>query len=297
MKARTRLIYILFITLTASLATRAQQSGPTKDITFFCTDWGRDVPWDEYCKRVRDAGFDGIETWAPTDIAAQEEMLGAFKKYNLAYIFLCTGSGADFDTFLATYKQRLERAVALHPVLINSHTGKDHFDTAQNEALINLADSISRVHEVPVTHETHRGRFSFAAHITQKYLERLPHLRLALDISHWCNVHESMLNDQPEAVSLALQRTDHIHARVGHPEGPQVNDPRAPEWESVVQRHLEWWDAIVAAHREQGKSLTITTEFGPPDYLPTLPYTRQPVADQWDMNTYMLNLLKTRYEN
>lgn len=283
--------------LTASFVAKAQQSGPVTDITFFCTDWGRKVPWDEYCKRVRDAGFDGIETWAPTDQAAQEEMLNAFKKYNLAYIFLCTGSGADFDTFFASYKKRLEQAVALHPVLINSHTGKDHFDTMQNEALINLADSISRAHQVPVTHETHRGRFSFAAHITQQYLERLPHLRLALDISHWCNVHESMLDDQPEAVSLALQRTDHIHARVGHPEGPQVNDPRAPEWETVVQRHLEWWDAIVAAHREQGKPLTFTMEFGPPDYLPTLPYTRQPVADQWDMNTYMFTLLKTRYEN
>lgn len=283
--------------LTASTASKAQQSGAITGITFFCTDWGRDVPWDEYCKRVRDAGFDGVETWAPTDVAAQEEMLGAFKKYNLAYIFLCTGSGSDFDAFFASYKKHLEQAAALHPKLINSHTGKDYFDRAQNDALIDLADSISRMHGVLVTHETHRGRFSFAAHITQKYLERLPHLRLTLDISHWCNVHESMLDDQPEVVSLALQRTDHIHARVGHPEGPQVNDPRAPEWASVVQRHLEWWDAIVAAHRERGKPLTITMEFGPPNYLPTLPYTRQPVADQWDINQHMLNLLKTRYVN
>lgn len=285
------------IAMGASAQVDAQQSHPGSDISFFCTDWGRDVSWDEFCKRVREAGFDGVETWAPTDGGMQKEMMDAFDKHDLAYIFLCAGSGADFDTYLATYKQRLEQAVTLHPVRINSHTGKDHFTNDQNETLIRVADSISRMYHVPITHETHRGRFSFAAHITREYLERIPYLRLTLDISHWCAVHESMLGDQPEAVSLALQRTDHIHARVGHPEGPQVSDPRAPEWEAVVRAHLEWWDAIVAAHREQGKPLTITTEFGPPDYLQTLPYTRQPVASQWDINKHMLNLLKTRYRN
>lgn len=285
------------IAMGASVHVDAQQSHPGSDITFFCTDWGRDVSWDEFCKRVREAGFDGVETWAPTDGAMEKEMMDAFDKHDLAYIFLCAGSGADFDTYLATYKRRLEQAATLHPIRINSHTGKDYFNNNQNEALIRVADSISRMYQVPITHETHRGRFSFAAHITREYLKRIPYLRLTLDISHWCAVHESMLGDQTEAVSLALQRTDHIHARVGHPEGPQVNDPRAPEWEAVVQTHLEWWDAIVAAHREQGQPLTITTEFGPPDYLQTLPYTRQPVASQWDINKHMLDLLKTRYRN
>ena len=119
---------------------------------------------------------------------------------------------------------------------------------------------------------------------------------MTLDISHWCNVHESLLHDQDETVQLALERTDHIHARIGHPEGPQVNDPRAPEWESAVKRHLDWWDAIVAMKIKKGvNQLTILTEFGPPDYLPTLPYTRQPLADQWDINVYMMQLLRKRY--
>jgi len=278
-------------------STSAQAPRQTPAITYFCTDWGRNVPWDEFCKHVAEAGFDGVETWVPTDSAALQEMMAAFGKHKLSYIFLCSGSGTDFETYLSSYKRGLEKAAVLNPVRINSHTGKDHFSTTQNEALIAAADSISRLTGIPVTHETHRGRFSFAAHITREYLERLPYLRLTLDISHWCAVHESMLGDQPEAVALALQRTEHIHARVGHPEGPQVNDPRAPEWAAIVQQHLAWWDVIVATHREQRKPLTITTEFGPPDYLPTLPYTRQPVADQWDINKHMLNLLKTRYNN
>ncbi|SEK39180.1 sugar phosphate isomerase/epimerase family protein [Parapedobacter koreensis] len=295
MNMRIRFTLLLLIATCVCSAAHAQPH--TAGISYFCTDWGRSVPWDEFCKQVKEAGFDGVETWVPADSTTRKEMKAALTKYDLSYIFLCTGSGPDFDTYLGAYKSGLIQAAALKPVLINSHTGKDHFSFAQNEALIAVADSISRVTGIPLTHETHRGRFSFAAHVTREYLERLPYLQLTLDISHWCTVHESMLDDQPEAVALALQRTGHIHARVGHPEGPQVNDPRAPEWQDIVQRHLAWWDTIAAAHREQHKPLTITTEFGPPDYLPTLPYTRQPLADQWEINKYMLNLLKSRFGN
>jgi hypothetical protein len=31
--------------------------------------------------------------------------------------------------------------------------------------------------------------------------------------------------------------------------------------------------------------------------MPLLPYTRQPVADQWDINHWMKTLLKKRYSN
>jgi hypothetical protein len=105
------------------------------------------------------------------------------------------------------------------------------------------------------------------------------------------------LDDQEETVQLALSRVDHIHARIGHQEGPQVNDPRAPEWANAVKRHLEWWDKIVQLKIQGGvNSITILTEFGPPDYMPTLPYTRQPLGDQWNINVYMMQLLRKRYQ-
>jgi hypothetical protein len=36
-------------------------------------------------------------------------------------------------------------------------------------------------------------------------------------------------------------------------------------------------------------------EFGPVDYMPALPYTRQPLADQWQINKHMVDTLRTRY--
>jgi hypothetical protein len=106
-----------------------------------------------------------------------------------------------------------------------------------------------------------------------------------------------MLHDQTETVNLALQRTDHIHARVGHPEGPQVNDPRAPEWTDILKTHLTWWDKVVEMKAAANQPLTFLTEFGPPDYMPTLPYTRQPLADLWSINVHMMHLLRKRYSS
>ena len=94
---------------------------------------------------------------------------------------------------------------------------------------------------------------------------------------------------------MAIERTDAVSARVGHAQGPQVADPRAPAWAEALSAHLAWWDAVVELKRERGEPLTITPEFGPPDYMPTTPYERQPIADQWAINLHMLQLLRKRY--
>ena len=76
------------------------------------------------------------------------------------------------------------------------------------------------------------------------------------------------------------RRAIHIHARVGFENGPQVNDPRAPEWKNHVDAHERWWTWIWEAQRAQGASLvTLTPEFGPPSYLPTHPFTQAPLAN------------------
>jgi len=63
--------------------------------------------------------------------------------------------------------------------------------------------------------------------------------------------------------------------------------------EAAVEAHLGWWKKIAASKRAAGVAqLTITPEFGPPPYLPTLPWTQMPVASQWDINVHMMNFLR-----
>ena len=209
--------------------------------------------------------------------------------------FLVGGADSNFEKHLDQFRSSLEAAAEQKPVYINCHSGRDHFSFNQNQRFIELTTTVSKSSGVPVYHETHRARILYAAPVSRQFIERLPDLRITLDVSHWCNVHESLLEDQKETLSKTLERVDHIHARIGHPEGPQVNDPRAPEWKDAVEAHFAWWDSVVARKKREGGLMTFLTEFGPVDYMPALPYTRQPVADQWEINTHMLDTLRARY--
>jgi sugar phosphate isomerase/epimerase len=271
----------------------ASQSGYS--LLIFATNWGFIGSMDEFALKIKLAGYDGMELWWPGDEKNRNELFEALNKYKLQCGFLVGSGEKDFQKHLAQFQQNLSAAARTKPVYINCHSGKDFFSFEQSKQFMDLTEKVSKETGVPVYHESHRGRILFAANITRQFIEKVPSLRLTLDISHWCNVHESYLADQEETVSMALSRTDHIHARIGHPEGPQVNDPRAPEWSEAVKTHFNWWDNVVATKKKEGKRMTFLTEFGPADYMPTLPYTRQAVANQWEINVHMMEVLRKRY--
>jgi hypothetical protein len=52
-------------------------------------------------------------------------------------------------------------------------------------------------------------------------------------------------------------------------------------------------------HRLQAgtKLLTITPEFGPAPYMPALPFTQQPIGNQWKINMDIMNYLKSNLKN
>ena len=264
-------------------------------LKILATNWGFSGSWDAFAAKTEESGYDGVEVWVPSDDKGRTEFAAVMQKQGLEFGLLCGGSDANAEKHLPQFESQLRNALAMKPLYVNCHSGRDFFSFDQARLFFDLTSKLHRETGVPIYHETHRGRLCFAAHITRWFLEEIPDLRLTLDISHWCNVHESLLGDQPETVALALSRTDHIHARIGHPEGPQVNDPRAPEWESALNAHLAWWDKVVEIKAKAGQSLTMLTEFGPPHYLPALPYTEQPVADQWGINVHMMQLLRKRY--
>ncbi len=275
----------------------ASQFENKQSLRIFGTSWGYHGTTEQFCAAAKKEGYDGIEVWWPIRKQDQDELFRALEKYELAVGFLCGSGERDYDAHLHAFKSQITAATgaSLKPAYINCHSGRDFFTFQQNQAFIDSTREVSQKSGIPIYHETHRGRMLFAAHITRNFLEENPDLRLTLDISHWCNVHESLLQDQEDTVAVALSKVGHIHARVGHEEGPQVNDPRAPEWGSALKAHLGWWDTVVGHKVKRGEPLTVLTEFGPPNYLPTIPYTRQPLADQWAINVYMMKLFRERY--
>jgi sugar phosphate isomerase/epimerase len=268
------------------------------ELRIMATNWGFPGTLEQYCGKAKKEGYDGIELWWPTEKSGQDELFSLLKKYQLDVGFLCAGADSNYEKHKQQFVEMTEAAALQQiqkPLYINCHSGKDYFSYDQNKALIDHTTELSKKSAVIICHETHRSRMLFAAPVAKQFIEKNPELRITFDVSHWCNVSESLLQDQQETVALTLARVDHIHARIGHPEGPQVNDPRAPEWEDAVKAHFAWWDKVVEEKKKSGKRLTILTEFGPPDYMPTLPYTREPLSDQWAINVHMMQLLRKRY--
>jgi len=244
--------------------------------------------------KVKCAGYAGVEMSIDTDVQKRDRKVELIHRHRLSLIAQhWETNDYDFSTHQQNYVKRLRNLAATNPLFINSQTGKDYYSFEKNKILLELADEISINTGVPILHETHRGKFSYAAHVLPAYLTANPKLEICLDISHWCCVAETLLEDQEDAVSSAIKHTRHIHSRVGHQEGPQIMDPRAVEHMDMVKKHLYWWQLVANHHKKIGKNtMTVTTEFGPPPYLQLLPHTKKPIYDQWEVNLFMMNLLR-----
>jgi hypothetical protein len=98
------------------------------------------------------------------------------------------------------------------------------------------------------------------------------------------------MDTELDVLSRLAPYAHHIHARVGYDQGPQVPHPGAPEYEYALRAHQSWWEKIWRQQIERGKTFsTMTPEFGPDGYLHELPFSRQPVADLWELNRWMGN--------
>lgn len=268
-------------------------------IKYFCPLWGSEsLNFGDFCAKVKDAGYYGVEMSFPMDRNKKEEILKIIAGHGLEHIAQHWETiTSDFKDHKTQFKERLANLASTDPIFINSHTGKDYFSFEQNLELIGLSDEISKVTGMEIYHETHRSRFAFAAHVTRHFIREIPDLKLSADFSHWCCVAESELDDQHEALNLAIERSFHIHARVGFPGGPQVSDPRLPEWEKITKKHLDWWQRIKKAREKDGlDELSVTSEFGPFPYMQRIPFTLAALANQWEINVYMKDLLMKEFQ-
>ncbi|MBN9382650.1 MAG: sugar phosphate isomerase/epimerase [Chitinophagaceae bacterium] len=209
-------------------------------IAFYCTRRGQEhLSWADFLKCAREGGYDGVETVLSSDVRGRELILSGLKKHGLRLKAVYDGTvTSDFLQHARELEGSLRSILELKPFVISMQTGKDHFTFDQNTQLLLMSKRIAQENGVNIIHETRRGRFCFAVHIARQYLEAMPSLRIDLDISQWHTVADSYLEDQAEAVEMALSRTVHVQARMG-----EMRDP---------QQYLSIWDKVVAKHRGMG---------------------------------------------
>jgi sugar phosphate isomerase/epimerase len=248
---------------------------------------------DTFLDRVVADGFDGSELHLIGQSEPAARIRHAHAERGLLCIAQVTSAGNTPDEHLADLLRQLDTAAEVGAVRVNAHAGCDVFPFNENLRILSSAINLGRKLRLPLCFETHRGRPTFSGPGTRQLLEALPDLRLTADFSHWMCVHESTLEDQGDTLALAQSRSDHLHARIGFPQGPQVAQPFAPEWAGLRERYLALWRPILAQRRAEGRDwFAITPEAGPAGYMPVLPFTRQPLADAWEVNVAMRDWLR-----
>ena len=241
--------------------------------------WGISETWEEAFPRIRSDGYSAVEAPlpAPADYARFRALLD---QYGLDYIAMTLSSGATVADHFDAFRTQVAASRSLRPIMINSHSGQDAWDESQSREFFTQALELEATLDIPVAHETHRGRILYNPWITQRLIQQFEKLHLCCDLSHWVCVCERLLDTELEIIQQSAERCIHLHTRVGYEQGPQVPDPRAPEYQRHLKAHERWWQMVWDAQIARGQTIsTLTPEFGPPDYLQTLPYSNMPVAD------------------
>lgn len=188
--------------------------------------------------------------------------------------------GGTVAKHLSTMREQIQECIDSGPLFFNVQSGSDSWTIEEAEDFYGAAARIEAEFGIALTHETHRSRYFGNPWNTIRFLDRMPEIKLTCDFSHWVCVAERLLPDAGPIFQRVARNCYHLHARVGYEQGPQVPDPRAPEWMEHLHVHEHWWEEIWSAQRSLGKAFTtLTPEFGPPPYLHALPFSQEPVAD------------------
>ena len=266
------------------------------DLKLFKTLWGFDgASVDDAVAELLAAGMQGLEGSAPAQVNAQTYMAELLKNNNLDYIAEITTAGsyvpdrsASLQQHLDSLEEKLQHSVPLKPLFVSCLGGCDAWPEAMSIEFFKQAIALANKYNLCISFETHRSRSLFNPWVTQRIVEQLPEIHLTVDFSHWCVVCERLMNTELDVIHAIANNVKHIHARIGYAQGPQVPDPRAPEYEDALRAHQSWWEIIWQAQLKQSKQVTtMTPEFGPDGYLHTIPFSAEPVANLWEINCWM----------
>jgi len=267
-------------------------------LRLFRSSWGLDLKSNptKVFRTIRGLGYSGIEgslldfgdnleqRQNAVLAAAAEDLqiiLSAYSSWH-SYMgpFESNKSVEDHITALTSELEEISRVVECCPsssktvVHVNAHSGSDTWSEKEGVKYFSLVQENiqSFGKSIPsVSHETHRGRYLCCPFITCRLLEHVPDLRLTSDFSHWVVKTERLLDTPEETEFLRdniVPNIDHIHARVGTPQSPQVANLDDPRVSRAVSRHYDWWRDIVTNKRrafvdEEDSYITATIEYGP----------------------------------
>jgi len=206
----------------------------------------------------------------------QLELIGLIQT-NYPSVKDATWQDLPVDEHVVNLEYHFEEFIKYKPIHVNIQGGQDSWSIEENEQFFEKALEVQAKY-APLTssHETHRTRVLYNPYITALMVKRFPTLRLTSDYSHFVLVCERLLEHptDDERFRLFASRVDHLHARVGTAEHPQISDPS--ESKKECEQMQRWWEMIWDAQKDRPYT-TLVPEYGP------APYAMTDKINVWDL--------------
>jgi hypothetical protein len=267
------------------------------ELKIFKNLWGVPRIGEELFAGYALTGYHGIE-FKSLSAAGHKNFGEWLKKYKLDFIAQVHTEGISVEDHLQSFESLINTALTFQPILINSQSGCDYWSFSDKCRFLEKALRLEEKYRIQIAHETHRSRITYNPWDTAALIENFPTVQIGCDLSHWVNVCERLLTTESEQLEIVMRQCLHIHARTGYEQGPQVPDPRAPEYKTHLEAHEAWWIQIWQIQKSRGMQIsTVCPEYGPPLYQHTQPFTNEPVADIQEISDWALHKLEILFES
>lgn len=282
----------------------------------FFTLWGWPGSAADAVHFAHKAGFDGVEGQVPSTVAQREAFAKALELTGLSYIQEIATTGTyvpdrslSLQDHLTHFEQQLNavsdntntntnslNGYQLNPKFVTCLGGCDAWSVTQSLEFFSRAQALAQAKNITVCFETHRGRILYNPWRCLELCEALPSLRLTFDISHWCVVCEGLQDTEINLIRSLASRTQHIHARVGYDQGPQVPQPFNGVYKKDLDLHLSIWRELWDVRLKSGQTTTtFTPEFGVDGYEYRSLDGSEPRVNPTQLNIQMLQLLRSSF--
>ena len=248
---------------------------------------GKEWSIEEKILRVKEAGFEGIET---------EEILDNEKQV----VELVRKHGLDLGMGSSKILQSVEEV--RHGLEICKRAGAKYYVIVAGSAFMSdeamaafAKESIRASVEVgiPLLFETHRHSLTESAYRVRKLIDQVPEIRFCADLSHYVVSGSLGGGSAAEWVGLwapILDRCYSFQCRISN--GEQVQVDVGDGSSKLAQKWVDLWTEILRRWLKQaqpGDMFPVTTELGPPGYS-IVDLKGAEISDRWEQSLVMKRL-------
>ena len=203
--------------------------------------------WATPSNSARKSGFQGIEGPVPLDPAGGRSFSNTLDQSGLGWIAevsTCTPAGLyvplpgrSVEQHSESLEDGIVRSLEAHPASSTRWPATTRGASTTRSASTTASSGFRKNTASSSPSKPIAAAPTFNPWLTRDLLEALPDLRITCDFSHWCVVSERLVLDEfNDILALAARHAHHIQPRVGYSQGPQVPDPRAPEYADASRR-------------------------------------------------------------